>query len=375
MNGKNLAVEKPSQKLHQGLRDFLFLKRPRRKVVTGLLILLTFAMVGLFADFLAPYDYRVQSRLEPSAPSLRVHLQDTGGNWHLRPFIYAQKMTDPLARTYAEDRSESYPLRMFARGYSYKLLGIFQTNVHLFGVPQKEQENTPRVYLLGTDALGRDRFSRILIASRFSLIIAPLSTLLASLLGILLGCLAGYGGRWLDALLMRVADAMMALPALVVVLAARAAFPLALSPLQAGVLLVSIFVVVGWAEMARLARGEVLALRQRDFVTAAYSLGLSQTRILFRHILPNLSRPLIVQMTLMLPAFLLNETALSFLGVGLQEPEPGWGNMLAAANDLTLLQAQPFVLLAPAAAIFIFVMGVRLLSDGLQRFNAGAEDD
>src|SRR5947207_14642643 len=107
--------------------------------------------------------------------------------------------------------------------------------------------------------------------------------------------------------------------------------------------------------MARLARGEVLALRQRDFVMAAFSIGLAPWRILFRHILPNMSRPLIVQMTLMLPAFLLNETALSFLGVGLQEPEPSWGNMLSAAGDLTLLQAQPFILLTPGLAIFLFV--------------------
>jgi peptide/nickel transport system permease protein len=299
---------------------------------------------------------------------LEIHLQDALGNWHLRPFIYARKITDPLARTYVEDPSTSYPLALFARGYSYKLFGIFQTNLHLFGLQQGDQANAPQVYLLGTDALGRDRLSRILIASRFSLVVAPLSTLLASLLGIVIGCLAGFLGRFLDGLLMRVADAMMALPALVVVLAARAAFPLALSPGRAGVLLVSIFVAVGWAEMARLARGEVLALRQRDYVMAAYSIGLSQWRILFRHILPNMSRPLIVQMTLMLPAFLLNETALSFLGVGLQEPEPGWGNMLAAANDLTLLQSQPFVLLAPALAIFIFVLGVRLVSDGLHPF-------
>jgi peptide/nickel transport system permease protein len=131
--------------------------------------------------------------------------------------------------------------------------------------------------------------------------------------------------------------------------------------------MISIFVAVGWAEMARLARSEVLSLREREFVLAAESIGLTKRRILFRHILPNALPPLIVQVTLMLPAFLLTETALSFLGVGLQEPEPSWGNMLTAASDISLLRNQPLLLLSPAFAIFVFVLGVRLLSDGLKR--------
>jgi peptide/nickel transport system permease protein len=167
---------------------------------------------------------------------------------------------------------------------------------------------------------------------------------------------------------MRIADVTMALPPLVMVLAARAAFPLDLPPSGATFMIITIFAALGWAEMARLARGEVMSLSQRDFVLAAYSLGLTHRAILFRHILPNMSRPLLAQMTVMLPAFLLTETALSFLGVGLQAPEPSWGNMLAAASDLTLLAAQPFVLLSPAVAIFFFVFGVRLFSNGLQKF-------
>ncbi|MBI3652818.1 MAG: ABC transporter permease [Acidobacteria bacterium] len=366
MNGKFFVTPKFATTLRQRFKAALAWLAIRARLAIGLCILLSFALLAGGADFLAPYDYRAQSRMEPAAPRAAIHWQDAEGNWHLRPFIYARKITDPLTRTYTEDLAKRYPLALLTRGYSYKLCGLLSTNLHLFGLQESDQNSAPRLYILGTDALGRDRLSRMLLASRFSLLVAPLSMLLASLLGIVIGCLAGYSRRWLDALLMRVADAMMALPVLVVVLAARAAFPLALSPARAGVLLVALFVAIGWAEMARLARGEVLALRQRDFVTAAYSLGMTQRRILFRHILPNMSRPLLIQMTLMLPAFLLNETALSYLGVGLQEPEPGWGNMLAAANDLTLLQAQPFELLAPALLIFVFVLGVRLVSDGLQ---------
>lgn len=341
--------------------------RRRKRVVAGAVIVGCFYMVALFADFLAPYDYRAQSRREPMAPPSRIHLRDAGGGWHARPFVYARNIVDPLEQRYEEEQARAFPLTLFARGSTYSLLGMFETNVHLFGLQEGNQPDAPRVQVLGTDGLGRDRLSRLLKGARFSLFVGPVGTLLASVLGILLGCIAGYGGRTLDALLMRAADVMMALPLLVLILAARAAFPLELPPSRAALLLITIFVAVGWAEMARLARGLVLALRRREFVLAAKALGLSKTRILFRHILPNAARPLLVQMTLMLPFFLLTETALSFLGVGLQEPEASWGNMLAEAVDMTLLRNQPFELLSPALAIFIFVLGVRLLGEGLKK--------
>lgn len=347
--------------------------RRRTRLLTGAVIVGCFYGVALFADFLSPYDYRAQSRREPLAPPTSIHFRDTNGAWHLRPFVYAQRLVDPLDQRYEEQTERAFPLTLFARGHTYELFGLFETNVHLFGLSdasQREatsQRDAPRVQLLGTDGLGRDRLSRLLKGARFSLVVGPIGTLLASALGILLGCVAGYGGRALDALLMRAADVMMALPVLVLILAARAAFPLELPPARAALLLITIFVAVGWAEMARLTRGLVLALRRREFVLAASALGLSNTRILFRHILPNAARPLLVQMTLMLPFFLLTETALSFLGVGLQEPEASWGNMLAEAVDVTLLRRQPFVLLSPALAIFTFVLGIRLLGDGLKR--------
>ena len=338
-----------------------------KRFFAGSLILAAFFAMAIFADFFAPYDYRAQSRLEPSAPPSRIHFLDSHGNWRVRPFVYARRLADPLARSYIEDDAQIHPLEFFTRGYSYTLMGLVETDLHFFGVRGGEAQSAPRVNLLGTDALGRDRLSRLLAAARFSLAVSPLSVLLASALGILLGCIAGYGGRMIDRVIMRAADVMMALPTLIVILAARAAFPLELPPFRAGFLLVSIFVAVGWAEMARLVRGQVLALKSREFVLAAYSLGLRPSRILFRHILPNMRGPLIVQMTLMIPAFLLAETALSFLGVGLQEPEPGWGNMLTSATDLALLESQPFALLSPALAILFFVLGVRLMSDGLKK--------
>jgi peptide/nickel transport system permease protein len=333
----------------------------------GLLLITAFCLIAVLADFLSPYDYRVQSRREPLAPPTALHFQAMQGTWHYWPFIHARQMVDPLERRYVVDPTRVYPIEFYARGYSYRLLGVFASDRHLFGVRSIDGTEAPRAYLLGSDALGRDRLSRLLIASRFSLSVAPIGTLIASALGILLGCLAGYAGRWTDALLMRGADTMMALPPLVLILAARAAFPLELPPMHAALLLVVIFVVLGWAEMARLARGLVIELRQREFVLAATSIGLSPPRILFRHILPNAANPLIIQAFLTLPAFLLAETALSFLGVGLQEPEPSWGNMLAAAADVSMLGSSHYVVaLSPALAVSMFVLSVHLLRKGVE---------
>lgn len=294
----------------------------------------------------------------PSAPPAAVRIRTADGDWHDRPFVYARRMSDPLTRAYTEDTADIVEFRFFTSGYEYRFLGFLPTSVHLFGSASAEQ----KINILGTDALGRDRFSRLLHAIRFSLIVSPIGTLAACILGILIGITSGYAGRFADTVLMGATDAMMSLPTLILILAARAAFPLELPPMTAALLLISIFALTGWAEMARLARGLVVSARGSEYVLAAKALGLSGPRILFRHILPNISRPLVTQATLMLPAFLLAEVALSFLGVGLQEPEPSLGNMLAAAGDLSLLASQPLALLSPAIVIFVFVLGVRLIS-------------
>ncbi len=344
--------------------------RNRRSLAVGIFSVALFYVIAVFADFLATYNYTAQSRQQPMAPASSLHFQDAQGQWHWRPFVYSRTLVDPLDRRYVNDPHQAYPLELFTQGYSYKLFGLFTTNRHLLGIQNATSMDVPRVHLLGTDGLGRDRFSRLIVATRFSLIVAPLGTLLAAALGILIGLIAGYAGFWIDAALMRVADVMLALPTLVLILAVRAAFPLELPPTRAAMLLVAIFVMLGWAEMARLTRGLTLELRQREFVQAAVSLGCSPARVLFRHILPNAAQPLITQTFLMLPAFLLSETALSFLGVGLQEPEPSWGNMLTEAANISLLERNDsWPLLTPAFVIALFVLSTRLLGRGLERLD------
>jgi peptide/nickel transport system permease protein len=333
--------------------------RRNARLIAGAVITGIFVVIALFADPIAPYNYDHQSRNTPRAPATQIHLSAGEG-----AVIYPLTLADPLRFRYEEDRTRAYALGSLVRGDSYRLLGLVETDLHLFGVREAGLD-APRLHILGTDALGRDRFSRLLHAVRFSLIVAPIGMVLASLIGILIGIVSGYASRGVDTFLMGAADAMLSLPALILILAARAAFPLELPPMRAGFLLVAIFAVVGWAEMARLTRSLVRSVREREYVLAAKASGLTGGRILFRHILPNISRPLITQATLILPAFLLAEVALSFLGVGLQEPVPSLGNMLAAAADLTQLRQQPFLLLAPAFVIFVFILGVRLLAAGM----------
>jgi peptide/nickel transport system permease protein len=323
----------------------------------GWLIVFLFIFVSVFADFLSPYDYREQTRNHPSAPPSSFGFGSDG------PYVRARKLVDPLRLIYVDDESTAHPVSFFVRGHSYSLLGVVSTDIHLFGTTRVD---APRINILGTDILGRDRFSRLTHAIRFSLVVCSLGVVLACVIGVFIGIVSGYATRAIDTILMGASDAMLALPTLILILAARAAFPLELPPMRAAFLLLLIFALTGWAEMARLTRGLVLAVREREFVTAAIATGVTQGRILLRHVLPNIARPLLTQALLMLPAFLLAEVTLSYLGVGVQEPEASLGNLLTAASDLNQLLNQPVAVLSPAIVIFVFVIGIRLVSERLK---------
>ena len=341
--------------------------RRRGALLTGAGIVMFFCLTAVFADLLAPYDYSALSRKEPFAPPTIIRFRDAQGRWHARPFIYARRLLDPVTQRYEDVTDRAYQLELFTSGYSYEFLWLFSTDLHLFGTRAEADVEAPRVYLLGADKFGRDRLSRLLMATRYSLFIGPIGALLASALGVLIGGAAGYLGGWTDVVLMRAADVMLALPILVLILAVRATFPPGLPPAEAIKLLLILFVLLGWAEMARLARGLTRELRQREYVMAAVSLGCSPAHVIVRHILPGAALSLAAQALLILPALLLAETALSFLGVGLQEPEASWGSLLSAVDGKLFNRGHALAELSPALAITLFVLGARLLGDGLEK--------
>src|SRR5581483_3340358 len=199
----------------------------------GLALLVVFYLFSLLGGFIAPYNFRAQSRQTPFVPPVRIHFIDEQGGFHLRPFIYRPKLIDPLNFGYDEDRSQRYPVQFFARGEDYELFGLFTSTLHL----------------LGTDGLGRDLLARMLYGGQVSLLVGPLGLLVAYLIGVALGAAAGYYGGAIGALLMRAADVMMSLPSLLLILALRAAFPLSVTPLQVAMMMLVIFAVVGWAEV------------------------------------------------------------------------------------------------------------------------------
>ncbi|MBK6722793.1 MAG: ABC transporter permease [Acidobacteria bacterium] len=339
--------------------------RPNWPLRTGIAIVAVLYFVPIFADFLAPYEHREQQRQTPSAPRSTIRFADENGNFAATPRVFGYRMADALTQRYEADETRSAPMLFFVKGYSYRLFGLFETDRHLFGTPIESPE-TPKAHLLGTDALGRDRFSRLVRATRFSLLVAPAGTILACLLGITIGMISGYSNRFVDSILMGITDAVLSLPSLIVILAARVAFPLELPPFTAAVLLIGIFALTGWSEMARLARGLVKETLAMDYILAAKATGVKPLRTMTHHVLPNITRPLLTQAMLILPAFLLAEAALSFLGVGLQEPEPSLGNMLSAAADIAQLKLQPLLLLSPALVIVAYVFGVRLIGNELK---------
>ena len=263
---------------------------------------------------------------------------------------------------YVEDRGHPVEILALVRGERYRLLGLIPWDRHLYGSAPGE----PPVFLLGADAFGRDEVSRLLFGAQVSLSVGLVGIALSFSLGMLLGGLSGYLGGWVDALIMRSSELLLAIPGLYLILALRALFPIQLPSQQVYLAIVAILALIGWAGLARVIRGMVMAIRRADYVIAAEALGLGRWRVLVRHILPNTVSYVIVAATLAVPGYILAEVFLSFLGVGVQEPAASWGNMLNQARGLRVLDSFPWLLYAPGAAIFVTVLAFNALGDGLR---------
>jgi peptide/nickel transport system permease protein len=335
--------------------------RKNRAAMTSLLVLFLLYGVAIFAGFVAPYSYETQNQDYSFHPPMlsRVHLRDASGAWR-RPFVYGLKDINPAARLYEEDTSQVYPIRLFHRGDTYRLLWLVDTNVHLFGV-----EEPGKVFLFGSDQFGRDIFSRVIYGGRISLSVGIIGIIISTVIGMLVGGIAGYFGGKIDFVLMRIVELILALPSLYIILVLRQSFGSNLSSTQIYLLIIIILSFIGWASEARVIRGMVLSLKEQEYVVAAQALGFSRLWIVIKHILPNTLSFVIVTATLSVPFYILGEVALSFLGVGIQEPEASWGNMLQAAQNVRFL-TDFWWILAPGVFIFIAVMAWNVFGDGLR---------
>ena len=302
-------------------------------------LLVALAALVLIAPIFAPYKPGRQFAGYPYAPPMAPHVRDAGGAWHA-PFAFPIRVEDPIERRYAEDRS--------------RRITSFDGDEPWF--------------LLGSDPLGRDILSRLLFGARLSLGVAVLATLLAVAVGALVGGLAGYAGGWIEAVLMRVADLVIVLPAIYVVLALRGALPVVLSDAQVFVALVAVLAMVGWPTVARGVRAIVVIERQAEYAEAARASGASGWRLIVRHLLPATSGFLGVQATVLLPAFVMAEATLSFVGLGFGEPTSSWGAMLKDAGAVRTASDAPW-LFAPAAAIVLTVLVVHCLGAVRDREN------
>jgi len=332
----------------------------RRKLTNWLVVLLVLHGIIVAAGFFAPYDPAEQDRERPYLPPMHLHVMDAEGHLHLRPFFYPLRLQEGSFDQYEEDMASAVPLRLFTRGAAYHLLGLIPSRLHLFGAAGA------RIYLLGTDAYGRDQLSRILYGGQVSLLAGLLGAGVTFLLGALIGMAAGYFGGWRDDLLMRVAELFLALPWLYLLFALRAFLPLAVSPLEAFLLVVVVIGMVGWARPARLVRGVVLSVKERDFVRAARGFGASDIYLLRQHIFPETASVLLTQAAILVPQFVLAEMTLSFLGLGVPEPMSSWGNLLATLQQYSVLVSYWWMYL-PAFAIVPFFLGYLGLASALQQ--------
>jgi len=327
----------------------------RMQISAVIAILAALHLVVLFAGFVSPYDPTVQNRELPYAPPTHLHFF-AGDGFHLHPFVYAPTIGDD---GYREDRSRAYPLRLFVHGDPYTFLGLFQTKIHLFGV-----DDDAKFFLLGTDAFGRDEFSRLLWGGQISIAAGLTATAITLFIGSIVGLFAGYFGGWIDETLMGLSELFLSLPWLYFLLGARAFLPLHLSPARTFLLLACVMGLIGWARPARIVRGIVLSSRTRNYVAAARGFGASSSYILRRHILPDTSSALLTQAALLVPRYIAAEVALSFFGLGVNEPLPSWGNMMSALQQYSVLVSYGWML-APAAALVVTSVTYHMLADSL----------
>lgn len=326
-------------------------------IVLGVIYLALF-----FADFIAPYTKDFSDRTMAYVPPSKIFTIDENGKFS-RPYTYNYKRefdNADLKIVYTLDRSQKHYVKFFAKGQPYKFLGVISMKRHLITT-----DSDGRLFLLGTDINGRDVFSRLLFGGRISMTIGFLALFVLFPIGLLYGGIAGYLGGKTDMIMMRFAEAVMSIPSFYLLIILASILPSGMTSVQRFMLIVIILALIGWAGFARVVRGMVLSIKNQEYIQAAKSIGASRLRIIIKHILPQTTSFVIVAMTLSVPSYILSESGLSFLGLGIQQPDASWGNMLKEAQEYTNIIYRPW-LLTPGFLIFVAVLAFNLIGDTIR---------
>jgi peptide/nickel transport system permease protein len=336
--------------------------RRHRLAMVGAAVVAALYLVVVFADFLAYSDPNDDDAERAHVPPQSIHWFDGGFRPYVHP-VEGERDLVTLRREYHVDTSEKVRLRFFAHGYEYELFGFIKTDIHLIGAEDGSTESS--LFLLGTDDLGRDIYSRLVHGTRTSLTIGLIGVALSLVLGVVMGGISGYYGGVVDTVIQRIIEVMRSIPTIPLWLGLAAAMPRDWSVQRVYFAITIIISLIGWTELARVVRGRFLQLRQEDFVTAARLVGARPPRIIFTHMVPLFASHIIAATTLALPAMIIAETSLSFLGLGLREPAISWGVMLQEAQNIQSIAHSPWMLL-PVVPVVVAILAFNFMGDGLR---------
>jgi peptide/nickel transport system permease protein len=339
--------------------------RKHKLALGGGIVTLLIYVVVLFAEFIAPFGATDYDARFPYAPPQQLHVVDwTEDGLDLGLYVHGYDVsvdTTALRRTYAVDPSTKHRVELFAAGAPYELWGLIPMEHHLIGPADPEAP----MYLMGADRLGRDVFSRVVHGTRVSMSIGLVGVILSLFLGVILGGVSGYYGGWIDSAVQRLIEILRSIPTIPLWMGLAAAIPVTVPPLQVYFFVTLLLSLIGWTRLAREVRGRFVSLRSEDFVTAARLDGVSEWRIITRHMVPSVTSHIIAAVTLAIPAMILAETSLSFLGIGLRAPVVSWGVLLQDAQNIRAVATAPW-LFWPGVAVVVAVLALNFLGDGLR---------
>ncbi|GAB4452705.1 MAG: ABC transporter permease [Anaerolineae bacterium] len=337
--------------------------RKHRLALFSGIVMIFIATIALFPDFYSTLPPHETDAIRSFVPPQRVRFFGPEGELLYVYDITGQRNPNTLMMEWVADETKIVPIKLFAQGYEYEIFGLVETSTHLLGV--EEPASGQKFHLLGTDRLGRDQWSRLMAGTRVSLSIGLVAVMVSIFLGVLLGGISGYFGGWIDMVIQRVIELLQSLPPIPIWMALTAALPRDWSVEQTYFAITIILALIGWTTLAREVRGRFLSLREEDFVVSARLIGASQPRVIFRHMVPTFSSHIIAASTLAIPVMIINETFLSFLGLGMRPPAISWGVLLQEAQNLQSVALAPWLLL-PGLMVIITVLALNILGDGLR---------